>query len=637
MSKTYDFGGWATRNDLKCSDGRVIRQGAFKDQDGVEVPLVWNHNHNEASNVLGHALLLNRPEGIYTYGAFNDTEAGKLAKMLVMHGDIQHLSIYANQLKQNGRDVVHGMIREVSLVLAGANPGAYIDTILAHSEDHDEEAIIYNEDYIEHSEGIVVEDEDPEVVEEVVEEVAEEVVAEEPHEELEHKEVEEPEDVKHDGAGEPAESAKEPENEEKADNKVEEEKPMANEKEKTVKDVFDTLTEEQKTVVYALIGQAIEDAKNEEGEEMKHNVFDNETNQNVLSHSDMDNIMSDAKRSGSLKDAYTSYVQDNFLMHDDEEVVPVTYGMENIDVLFPDAQLVGDRPQVVKRDDAWVSKFLNGARHTPFSRVKSVYADITEDDARAKGYIKGTQKKNEVFPLFKRVTTPTTVYKHQQLDRDDLLDINFDIIPWLKAEMRAMLNEEIARAGLLGDGRDPSSDDKISEANIRPIYKDTANDVYAMKVAVAPGADDDATAKAFIKAAIKARKDFRGTGKPTLFCTTDLLTNMLLLEDNMGRQLYDSEAALATKLRVAEIVEVPPMDNVSREDGGFSYKLAGIIVNPKDYTYGADKGGDVGLFDDFDIDFNRQKYLIETRCSGALTTPKSAIVLEIKEESQASV
>lgn len=636
MSKTYDFGGWATRNDLKCSDGRVIRQGAFKDQDGVEVPLVWNHNHNEASNVLGHALLLNRPEGIYTYGSFNDTEAGKLAKMLVTHGDIQHLSIYANQLKQNGRDVVHGMIREVSLVLAGANPGAYIDTILTHSDDHDEEAIIYNEDFIEHSDGIVIDDdpkEEPEVKE------TEEV--------LEHKDKEEEEkdSNKENGEGEPTEEVKEPENKEEADKETEEEKPMANEKEKTVKEVFDTLTEEQKNVVYALIGQAIEDAKNEgkddeDGEEMKHNLFDSETNRNVLTHSDMDEIMKNAKRVGSLKDAYEGYVQENFLQHaDDEEddtYANVDYGMEHINYLFPDAQLVGDRPQVVKREDSWVSKFLNGARHTPFSRVKSVYADLTEDDARAKGYIKGTQKKNEVFPLFKRVTTPTTVYKKQQLDRDDVLDLTFDIVPWLKGEMRGMLNEELARAALLGDGRDPSSDEKISESNIRPIYKDTTNDVYAIKVAVDAKEDEEKDAKAFIKAAIKARADFRGTGKPTLYCTTALMTNMLLLEDNMGRRLYATEAELATALRVAEIVEVPVMDAVSREEGGFTYELEGIIVNPKDYTFGADKGGEVSMFDDFDIDFNQQKYLIETRCSGALTTPKSALVIERKATSEVS-
>ena len=396
--------------------------------------------------------------------------------------------------------------------------------------------------------------------------------------------------------------------------------------------------------MYALIGQALEDAKNganneDEDEDMKHNLFDSETDKNYLTHSDMDEIMKSARRSGSLKDAYEGYIQENFLMHDDDPdpYADVDYGMEHINYLFPDAQLVGDAPQVVKRADTWVAKFLNAARHTPFSRVKSVYADITEDDARAKGYIKGTEKKNEVFPLFKRVTTPTTVYKKQQLDRDDVLDLSFDIIPWLKAEMRGMLNEEIARAGLLGDGRDPSSDDKISESNIRPIYKDTTNDVYAIKVAVTPGEDDDASAKAFTKAVIKGFKDYRGTGKPTMFCTSELMTNLLLLEDGMGHRLYSTEAELATALRVSEVVEVPPMDNVSRQADGFTYKLAAIIVNPKDYTYGADKGGEVNLFDDFDIDFNQQKYLIETRCSGALTTPKSALVVEFKEESTASV
>ena len=627
MPQKFDFSGWATKNDIKCSDGRTIRRDAFKDQDGMIVPLVWNHMHNEPDNVLGHALLQNRPEGVYAYGKFNDTESGQNAKLLVNHGDIVSLSIYANHLKQNGKDVVHGAIREVSLVLAGANPGAQIDNIISHGETDDESAVIafIGKDFSESFEHTLEFEEDEEKPVEEAKEESIEVALEEPAE---------PEDVEH-ADKEAEEPAEEKEEEIKGANE------MADNKEKTVQDVIDTMTEEQKTVMYALIGQALEDAKNNEveDEDMKHNVFDNDTNQNTLSHADMDEIMKNAKRVGSLKDAFEAYVNENFLQHDDDEdpYADVDYGMEHINYLFPDAQLVGDRPQVVKRDDAWVSKFLNGATHTPFSRVKSVYADITEDDARAKGYIKGTEKKNEVFPLFKRVTTPTTVYKKQTLDRDDVVDLTFDIIPWLKAEMRAMLNEEIARAGLLGDGRDPSSDDKISEANIRPVYKDTTNDVYAIKVAVAPGEDEDASAKAFIKAAIKARKDFRGTGKPTLFCTTDLLTNMLLLEDNMGRQLFDSESALATKLRVAEIVEVPPMDNVSRDEGGFSYKLAGIIVNPKDYTYGADKGGNVAMFDDFDIDFNRQKYLIETRCSGALTTPKSAIVLEFKEEGEASV
>lgn len=625
MPQKFDFSGWATRNDIKCSDGRIIRKDAFKDQDGMIVPLVWNHMHNDPDNVLGHALLKNRPEGIYAYGKFNDTESGQNAKLLVSHGDIVSLSIYANHLKQNGPDVIHGAIREVSLVLAGANPGAMIDNIITHGDKDDESAVIafIGKDFSDSFEHTYEFDEDPnekEVLEETSEKPNEEVV------EIEHSDEKEPEE--------------EPEEIEETEEKGAKE--MA--KEKTVQDVIDTMTEEQKTVMYALIGQALEDAKKgakneDEDEDMKHNLFDSETDKNYLTHSDMDEIMKSARRGGSLKDAYEGYIQENFLMHDDDPdpYADVDYGMEHINYLFPDAQLVGDAPQVVKRDDSWVVKFLNAARHTPFSRVKSVYADITEDDARAKGYMKGTEKKNEVFPLFKRVTTPTTVYKKQQLDRDDVVDINFDIIPWLKAEMRGMLNEEIARAGLLGDGRDPSSDDKISETNIRPIYKDTTNDVYAIKVAVTPGEDDDASAKAFTKAVIKGFKDYRGTGKPTMFCTSELMTNLLLLEDNMGHRLYNTEAELATALRVSEVVEVPPMDNVSRQADGFTYKLAAIIVNPKDYTYGADKGGEVNLFDDFDIDFNQQKYLIETRCSGALTTPKSALVVEFKEESTASV
>lgn len=619
MPQKFDFSGWATKNDIKCSDGRTIRRDAFKDQDGLVVPLVWNHMHNEPDNVLGHALLQNRPEGVYAYGKFNDTESGQNAKLLVNHGDIVSLSIYANHLKQNGGDVIHGSIREVSLVLAGANPGAQIDNIITHGESDEDSAVIafIGRDFSDSFEHTLEFEEDVEETKELKE-----------SEELEHKE-EKDTDIK-DGETEAKEEKE----------GVEE---MAEEKEKTLKDVLDSLTDEQKRAVVILM-EAAKDAKvnkeDDEDEEMKHNVFDNETNKNVLTHSDMDEIMKNAKRIGSLKDAYEGYVQENFIQHaDDDEDDPyanVDYGMEHINYLFPDAQLVGDRPQVVKREDSWVSKFLNGARHTPFSRVKSVYADLTEDDARAKGYIKGTQKKNEVFPLFKRVTTPTTVYKKQQLDRDDVLDLTFDIVPWLKAEMRGMLNEELARAALLGDGRDPSSDEKISESNIRPIYKDTTNDVYAIKVAVDAKEDEEKDAKAFIKAAIKARADFRGTGKPTLYCTTALMTNMLLLEDNMGRRLYATEAELATALRVAEIVEVPVMDAVSREEGGFTYELEGIIVNPKDYTFGADKGGEVSMFDDFDIDFNRQKYLIETRCSGALTTPKSALVIERKATSEVS-
>lgn len=587
----YDFSGWATRNDLKCSDGRTIRKDAFKDQDGEVVPLVWNHNHNDAMNVLGHALLKNRPEGVYAYCSFNDTEQGENARLLVKHGDIKSLSIYANKLKQQGGNVLHGAIREVSLVLAGANPGAYIDNILAHGEDGsdyelEDEAIIFT------GEDVVLSHADDET--------------EKPNEKPEEKEKPE----------------------------------MAEGKEKTVKDVFDTLTEEQKTVVYALIGQAIEDAKggnndsDEEDDDVKHNVFDTETNtQDYISHADQGMIISDMKRFGSLSESFKNYA-DNYLVHgDDEEQTYGLVGME--DVLFPDAKSVTPTPDFIKRDDGWVNKVINGAKHTPFSRIKSAYADITEDDARARGYLKkGTYKKEEVFPLFKRTTSPTTIYKKQKLDRDDIIDItDFDVVSWLKAEMRMMLNEEIARAVLVGDGRDPSSDDKINELNIRPIYKDTEKQLYAFNVIVehAAGASDDTKAKAAIRAIVKARKEYKGTGTPTLFCTEDLLTDMLLLEDGIGHALYGTVDVLATKLRVKEIVTVPVMEGISREAGGKTYNLAGIVVNMADYTIGADKGGNVNFFDDFDIDYNQQKYLMETRCSGALVHPKSAMIIEFNE------
>lgn len=589
----YDFSGWATRNDLKCSDGRTIRKDAFKDQDGEVVPLVWNHNHNDAMNVLGHALLKNRPEGVYAYCSFNDTEQGENARLLVKHGDIKSLSIYANKLKQQGGNVLHGAIREVSLVLAGANPGAYIDNILAHGEDGsdyelEDEAIIFT------GEDVVLSHADDET--------------EKPNEKPEEKEKPE----------------------------------MAEGKEKTVKDVFDTLTEEQKTVVYALIGQAIEDAKggnndsDEEDDDVKHNVFDTETNtQDYISHADQGMIISDMKRFGSLSESFKNYA-DNYLTHADGDDETQTYGLVGMeDVLFPDAKSVTPTPDFIKRDDGWVNKVINGAKHTPFSRIKSAYADITEDDARARGYLKkGTYKKEEVFPLFKRTTSPTTIYKKQKLDRDDIIDItDFDVVSWLKAEMRMMLNEEIARAVLVGDGRDPSSDDKINELNIRPIYKDTEKQLYAFNVIVehAAGASDDTKAKAAIRAIVKARKEYKGTGTPTLFCTEDLLTDMLLLEDGIGHALYGTVDVLATKLRVKEIVTVPVMEGISREAGGKTYNLAGIVVNMADYTIGADKGGNVNFFDDFDIDYNQQKYLMETRCSGALVHPKSAMIIEFNE------
>ena len=566
----FDFSGWATRNNLKCSDGRTIRKDAFKDNNGQKVPLVWNHQHNEPFNVLGHALLENREEGVYAYCAFNDTEAGQNAKRLVEHGDVSALSIYANQLKQHGGDVIHGSIREVSLVLAGANPGAFIDSIICHGEESDEEAIIYTGEDIS----------------------------------LSHADNEEIKEEK------PMEDTKKVEN--KTDNK-------------TVKDVFDTLTEEQKTVVYALIGQALESAgvtdENDDKEDnnMKHNVFDQDDMMkgDVLSHSDMEEIFSDAKRTGSLKEA--------FLAHN------ATYGIDQIDTLFPEPKSMNTPPEFIKRDMNWVAGVINGVHHTPFSRIKSMFANITEDEARAKGYIKGKLKKEEVFTLLKRTTTPTTIYKKQKLDRDDIIDItDFDVVAWIKSEMRMMLDEEIARAILVGDGRLTSDDDHISETNIRPIWKD--DDLYTIKtkITVDASATDDDKAKAVIKAAVKSRKDYKGSGNPVLYTTEDFLTNCLLLEDTQGYRLYKSEQDVATAMRVSRIVTVPVMENLSRTDSESKTRnLVGIIVNLNDYNVGADKGGAVNMFDDFDIDYNQQKYLMETRCSGALIKPYSAIALEM--------
>ena len=567
----FDFSGWATRNNLKCSDGRTIRKDAFKDNNGQKVPLVWNHQHNEPFNVLGHALLENREEGVYAYCAFNDTEAGQNAKRLVEHGDVSALSIYANQLKQHGGDVIHGSIREVSLVLAGANPGAFIDSIICHGEESEEEAIIYTGEDIS----------------------------------LSHADNEEMKEEK------PMEDTKKVEN---------------NSSNKTVKDVFDTLTEEQKTVVYALIGQALEDAgktdenDDEEDNNMKHNVFDQDEMMqgNVLSHSDMEEIFSDAKRTGSLKESFLAHAEG-------------TYGIDAIDTLFPEPKSMNTPPEFIKRDTNWVAGVINGVHHTPFSRIKSMFANITEDEARAKGYIKGKLKKEEVFTLLKRTTTPTTIYKKQKLDRDDIIDItDFDVVAWIKSEMRMMLDEEIARAILVGDGRLTSDDDHISETNIRPIWKD--DDLYTIKtkITVDASATDDDKAKAVIKAAVKSRKNYKGSGNPVLYTTEDFLTNCLLLEDTQGYRLYKSEQDVATAMRVSRIVTVPVMENLTRTDSESKERtLIGIIVNLNDYNVGADKGGAVNMFDDFDIDYNQQKYLMETRCSGALIKPYSAIALEM--------
>lgn len=583
----YDFSGWATRNNIRCSDGRTILKDAFKHNDGQIVPLVWNHDHNDPLNVLGHALLENRDEGVYAYCTFNDTDAGRNAKALVEHGDVTALSIYANQLKQQGPNVLHGAIREVSLVLAGANPGAFIDSIIRHGEESDEEAIIYTGEEL------------------VLEHACGGATSKKKKKEIEH-------------------SQNTIVNDKNLDEVKDNFTPPSGNKEKTVQDVFDTLNEEQKTVVYALIGQALDDSNQNENNEkegndnMKHNVFDQDQKEkeNVLTHADMETIISEGKRYGSLKDSFLAHT--------------AQYGIDHIDYLFPDAKNVTNQPDFIKRDDSYVQKVLRGVHHTPFSRIKSTHANITADEARAKGYIKGHLKKEEVFTLLKRTTTPTTIYKKQKMDRDDIIDItDFDVVAYIKAEMRMMLDEEIARAILVGDGRSTSSDDKIPETNIRPIAKD--DDLYTIKapVAVAKDATEDAIAKAFIRTVIKSRKEYKGSGSPTLFTTEDMLTNCLLLEDNNGRIIYDSVDKLATTLRVKEIVPVEVMEGVTRTAGAKNLPLMAILVNLNDYYVGADKGGAINMFDDFDIDYNQEKYLIETRISGALVKPYSAIAFEL--------
>lgn len=574
--ENYDCSGWATRNNLRCSDGRVIQKDAFKIQDGATVPLVWNHQHDDPFNCIGHALLENRDEGVYAYCTFNDTEAGKHAKSLVEHGDVKALSIYANQLKQDGPNVLHGTIREVSLVLAGANPGAFIDSVIRHGDISDEEAIIYTGEDIA----------------------------------LYHADEE---SKKEDGT-----VADETKN-------GESEKTKNGESEKTVADVVNTMNEEQKNAMYYLIGQALDaDSSDEEedsegGDSVKQNAFDKDNQQeDALMHDAMNAIIGDAKRYGSMKESFIQHAE--------------TYGIDQIDYLFPDEKTTMNTPIFIQRDTSWVREFMGAVHHVPFSRIKSLFADITEDEARARGYIKGKLKKEEVFGLLKRSTMPTTVYKKQKMDRDDVIDItDFDVVSWLKTEMRGMLDEELARAMLVGDGRLASSDDKINEQNIRPIWTDS--DLFTIKASFSVGgsATDDDKAKAFIRAAIKARKDYKGSGNPTLYTTEDILTDMLLLTDANGRDLYDSVDKLATKLRVRKIVTVPVMENLSRTGtASDKYELFGIIVNPADYNVGADKGGAVNMFDDFDIDYNQMKYLIETRCSGALIRPYSAIALELK-------
>ena len=589
MNKSdYDFSGWATRSNIKCSDGRTIMNDAFKENNGQKVPLVWNHQHDDPSEVLGHALLENRSDGVYAYCKFNNTESGQNAKALVQNGDVDKLSIYANKLKTVANNVIHGCIREVSLVLAGANPGAYIDSVIVHGEgsEIEEEGVIYtneNIDVIEHADS---------------------------SDDKESKKDEKEETVKMEN--------KDPE-------KKEEQK-----KDKTVQEVFDTLNEEQKDAVYAIVGQAVEDAKKDssddeennkkegESEDMKHNVFDKDDNQEVLMHSEMINdVIRDAKKYGSMKESFLAHAEAN--------------NMENYEILFPDATELYKEPRVIEEDRSWVAKVMNKVHHTPFSRVKTTFGRMSETEARAKGYIKGNLKTDIKMSFLNRVTTPTTVYIKNDIDRDDVIDItDFDIVAWQKREMRKNLDKELALAMLLGDGRNVSDPNKINEQNIRPVIKD--NEMYTIQYTVTDGVDynnannshseNDSVTKGVIRAAIKSRKQYKGSGRPTFYTTEDLLTDMLLIEDQNGRLIYDSIQKLCTALRVDEIVTIPEMEGEAYKD------IYGIIVNMADYTAGADKGGSVNMFDDFDIDYNQMKYLMETRMSGALTVPYSAIVLK---------
>lgn len=614
MADRFDFSGWATRNNLRCSDGRVIRHNAFIDNHNDVVPLIWQHDHNSPANVIGHALLENRDEGVYAYCSLNDTDRAIEAGKAVRHGDIDSLSIYANHLTQNGPDVVHGIIQEVSLVIKGANPGAYIDNVIQHSdgtEAYGEEGCIYNDEmintekayYLCHSsDGSVFVSENEEDDEEYYDE-GDDV-----------NDMYEEDDLEHADA-------------------VDDE---------TVADVLEGMTEKQKVVLYFMIGKALEeqnkskndtdDEDSEGGNDMKHNVFDssdsyvgiNSTDPYAIMHgeellAETDAIFEEARiRNASLRDTILQHA--------------ATYGIDDIDWLFPDHKNYTTEPDIISRNMEWTTVFLNGVKHTPFTRIKTIFADITADEARAKGYTKGNKKVEEVFKLLKRVVSPTTVYKKQAFDRDDILDITtFDAVAYVRKEMRVMLNEEIARACLIGDGRDPveNAADKINEECIIPIYKDA--DLFNIKVPVVVSEDDDeeARAKKLIKAIIRARKDYKGSGSPTFFCTPDVLSDLLLVEDGVGRRLYRTMDELATALLVSKIVTVEVMQGVTREDSG-TKTLAGIIVNPADYVIGNDKGGEINTFDDFDIDYNKMKYLMETRLSACLVKPYSAMTVEFE-------
>lgn len=601
----FDFAGWVTKNDIRCSDGRIIRHNAFKDQDGTRVPLVWMHQHGGIENVLGNVLLQNRSEGVYGYGSLNESEAADIARIILKHDDVTSMSIYANNITSRGSDVVHGTIREVSLVLAGANPGAQIDQVVVHGDSDENELYLFNDEdnTLRHSDSADIRFEPVDDV-------------------IVHADTDEEDDV--------------------ADNtKADTEDTKKSSDDLTVAEVVDTMTEDQKTAMYYLIGQALksgggtdtDDDDSDEEDNVKHNVFDNDYdayNDDVIIHDAMTQIIDDAKSGYSMKKVFTDYV----VSHSDDGsgdaiMHAATYGVDPVDYLFPDAKSPNTTPEFIKRDTGWVSQLMNRVHHTPFSRVKSVFADITADEARARGYMKGKLKKEEVFTLLKRTTTPTTIYKKQKMDRDDVIDItDFDVVAWLKGEMRGMLDEEIARAILVGDGRMTDDDDHIPEDHIRPIWKDSELYTINTVVELEGSETEDDIARSFIRSAIKARKDYKGSGNPILFTTEDLLTDMLLMEDKIGHPLYDSVEKLATKLRVSQIVTVEVMEGLTREVDGKTRTLMGIIVNPQDYNIGADRGGAVNMFDDFDIDYNQQKYLIETRCSGALIKPYSAIAIE---------
>lgn len=605
----YDFSGYATRNNVKCSDGRVIMRDAFKDNDHKNVPLVWQHDHMSPDNVLGHAMLENREDGVYAYGCFNDTPSGLNAKELVKNGDVRALSIYANKLKQNGANVIHGAIREVSLVLAGANPGAYIDTVMVHS-DGDEETEDAEICFNLNTNPILYHSDEEDDKNDDVDDKADDVISH-------------------------------------TDKSDEKEKDMANNTgsdDKTVQDVIDSMTEEQKNVLYTLVGMAADGSFDDEGDDdMKHNAF--EDDDDYMAHSvDFSEIIRDAKRCGSLREAVIEHGLEDVNYEDYLEHGKATYGIDQIDTLFPDFKNINSTPDWVSRNMDWVASVMNGVSHTPFSRIKSVFANITADEARARGYTKGKKKLEEVFTLLKRTTTPQTIYKKQKLDRDDVIDItDFDVVAWLKGEMRMMLDEEIARAILIGDGRSDSSDDRIFPTNIRPIWQDDTFYTIRAQVDTKGMTTEEAKTEAVIKAIIRARKNYKGSGNPVFYTTEDVLTDMLLLENQIGDVKYKTKQELANRLRVSDIVTVEVMEGQTRKgntsngdvtaSANKDLNLVGLIVNLKDYNVGADQGGAVSMFDDFDIDYNQQKYLIETRCSGALIKPYAAISVETFDSS----